>query len=250
MSESNVVIETIDKSDNGIVELNITYENADSHGQLTLKCLDAMRKERQLCDVILTIEGHELFAHRALLSCHSNYFRELFLQDENDTSNKRQIYYEIDGIEYMPFKLIMQFIYQGSFQLTSDLVPIVYSTANQLKFESIVHACSNYLARQLNPENCLSIRLMAMDDDLREKATECIQTNFADVLQTREFHMLPSIKLELVDPTISHSMIMSDLVLNWIVQQVRKDNGSIQELGEYVKKEKKTRERRKNSLIF
>lgn len=112
---SNVVIETNENNDNDIAELNIRYENSDSHGLLTLKCLDAMRKERQLCDVILTIEGHELFAHRALLSCHSNYFRELFLQDENDNLNKRQIYYQIDGIEHIPFKLIMQFIYQGRF---------------------------------------------------------------------------------------------------------------------------------------
>ncbi len=39
---------------------------------------------------------------------------------------------------------------------------------------------------------------MAMDDDLRSKATECIQNNFFSVLETREFHALPSIKLELV----------------------------------------------------
>jgi len=37
-----------------------------------------------------------------------------------------------------------------------------------------------------------------MDDDLRMKATECIQRNFIAVLETREFHLLPTIKLELV----------------------------------------------------
>jgi hypothetical protein len=37
-----------------------------------------------------------------------------------------------------------------------------------------------------------------MDDDLRTKATECIQTNFLAVLETRQFHTLPTIKLELV----------------------------------------------------
>jgi hypothetical protein len=39
---------------------------------------------------------------------------------------------------------------------------------------------------------------MAVDDDLRNKATECIEKNFFAVLETREFHALPSIKLELV----------------------------------------------------
>ncbi len=41
-------------------------------------------------------------------------------------------------------------------------------------------------------------RLLAMDDDLRMKATESIQTKFMDVLDTREFHLLPTIKLEFI----------------------------------------------------
>ncbi|CAF4490943.1 unnamed protein product, partial [Rotaria magnacalcarata] len=68
-----------------------------------------MRKERQLCDVILTVEGHELFVHRAVLSCHSNYFLELFVNDEKDTSTKKQIYYQLDGLEHPALKLIIQF---------------------------------------------------------------------------------------------------------------------------------------------
>jgi hypothetical protein len=82
--------------------------------------------------------------------------------------------------------------------LTSDLVPKVYLAAHQLRVETIFKACSNYLAQQLNASNCLSVRLMAIDDELRDKATECIQSQFFAVLQTREFHLLPSIKLELV----------------------------------------------------
>jgi hypothetical protein len=116
MSETTasvVVIEPIENIDNETLELNVKYENLNIYGIQTLKCLDAMRKERQLCDVILTVEGHELFAHRALLSCHSNYFLELFLYDEIDTSTKKQIYYQIDGLEHNSLKLIIQFIYQG-----------------------------------------------------------------------------------------------------------------------------------------
>lgn len=112
MSET-VVIEPVENIDNETVQLNVKYENLNIHGLQTLKCLDAMRKERQLCDVILTVEGHEVFAHRALLSSHSNYFLELFLTDEIDTSTKKQIYYQIDGVEHESLKLIIRFIYEG-----------------------------------------------------------------------------------------------------------------------------------------
>jgi hypothetical protein len=39
---------------------------------------------------------------------------------------------------------------------------------------------------------------MAMDDDLRAKATECIQNKFLAVVETREFNALLSLKLELI----------------------------------------------------
>ena len=37
-----------------------------------------------------------------------------------------------------------------------------------------------------------------MDDDLKEKATEFIQKNFNSILDTREFHAIPTIKAELI----------------------------------------------------
>ena len=86
----------------------------------------------------------------------------------------------------------------SSFSLTPDMVTNVYLAAFQLRVETIFKACSNYLAEQLNEHNCLSTRLMAVDDELRTKATECIQANFFAVLETREFYTLPSVKLELI----------------------------------------------------
>ncbi len=53
----------------------------------------------------------------------------------------------------------------------------------------------------------LGTRLLAMDDDLRMKATECIQENFVEVLETREFHLLPTIKLELVGMNTKRKII-------------------------------------------
>ncbi|CAF0777365.1 unnamed protein product [Rotaria sp. Silwood1] len=231
---SQVVIEFQEPSDNETPRLSLKYKNSNIHGIQTLKCLDAMRKERQLCDVILMVEGHELFAHRALLSCHSNYFLELFLHDENDTSTKKQIYYQIDGIEHIVLKLIIQFIYCGRFFLTSEMVPKIYLAAYQLRMETLFKACSNHLSEQLTEDNCLSTRILAMDDDLRTKANECIQNNFTAVLETRECLSLPTIKLELIDSKVLKPKMMCDLVINWIVQQLCKDNSNLQGLYECI----------------
>lgn len=116
MSEptSIVVIESLELIDTELPELILKYQNDQTHGMQTLKCLDAMRRERQLCDVILMVEGHELFAHRSVLSCHSNYFFELFLDEENQRpTKKQQLYYPLDGSEYGSLQMIIQFIYTG-----------------------------------------------------------------------------------------------------------------------------------------
>lgn len=89
---------------------------------------------------------------------------------------------------------------------------------------------------------------MAVDDELRDRATECIKTNFLDVLETREFHLLPSIKLELIgkmilrifvrlfqlDYLVNNVQHMSELILYWILQRMQRDHQTIQELSEYV----------------
>jgi hypothetical protein len=46
-----------------------------------------------------------------------------------------------------------------------------------------------------------------MDDDLRTKASECISDNFTALLETREFHSLPTIKLELIGKTNKISFV-------------------------------------------
>lgn len=111
-----VVIEPCQSADNiddQIQSLTIGYSMQDQHGVQMLKYLNALRKERQLCDVVLMVEGRELFAHQALLSCHSNYFLEYFLENEHAHPNKTQIHCPMDHFEYLPIKLILQFIYEG-----------------------------------------------------------------------------------------------------------------------------------------
>ncbi|CAF1494420.1 unnamed protein product, partial [Didymodactylos carnosus] len=89
--------------------------DCSQHGTITLERLNTLRKQRQLCDVVLTVEGQEIFAHRSVLCCHSRYFMELFLNDEAITndSTKKQIYYQLDGLEYGAVKELIRFMYHG-----------------------------------------------------------------------------------------------------------------------------------------
>ncbi|CAF3531035.1 unnamed protein product, partial [Rotaria sp. Silwood2] len=65
------------------------------------------------------------------------------------------MYYQIDGVEHVALKLIIQFIYRGSIFLTSEMVRKIYLAAYQLRMEILFKACSNYLSEQLTEHNCL-----------------------------------------------------------------------------------------------
>lgn len=48
--------------------------------------LDDMRRNQQLCDVILEVEGKQFPVHRVILAANSLYFRALFTNGMHETS--------------------------------------------------------------------------------------------------------------------------------------------------------------------
>ncbi|CAF1096974.1 unnamed protein product [Didymodactylos carnosus] len=117
--------------------------------------------------------------------------------------------------------------------LTAEMVPKVYTHAYELRVSTVTKACSSFLVEQLTEKNCL-VRLLAMDDELRSKAESYISNNFAAILETREFHTLPTIKVELIGLTHVKITVVGELIMDWLLQQLVQDNKTIQELGEYV----------------
>ena len=68
-------------------------------------------------------------------------------------------------------------------KVPSHLLPHVYTLAYHLSIENIVHVCAQYLTRLLNVDNCLSIRSFALDENLIEASSECIEKNIDYILQ-------------------------------------------------------------------
>ena len=70
-------------------------------------------------------------------------------------------------------------------KVPSHLLPHVYTLAYHLSIENIVHVCAQYLTRLLNVDNCLSIRSFALDENLIEASSECIEKNIEYILQLK-----------------------------------------------------------------
>ena len=48
---------------------------SDKHPRQTLEVINLLRKQRELCDVVLVVGSKKIYAHRVILSACSPYFR-------------------------------------------------------------------------------------------------------------------------------------------------------------------------------
>lgn len=51
---------------------------SDKHPRVVLNEVSALRRHRELCDVVLNVGSRKIFAHRVVLSACSPYFRAMF----------------------------------------------------------------------------------------------------------------------------------------------------------------------------
>jgi hypothetical protein len=90
------------------------------------------------------------------------------------------------NLDYEALKICIEYIYTSKLKVPSYLLPHVYTLAYHLSFENIVNACSQYLIKHLNVDNCLSIRSFALDENLIQSSTECIEKNIEYILQLNQ----------------------------------------------------------------
>ena len=149
--------------------------------------------------------------HRQLLFCLSDYLRNFLSGGHhhyvkiNSIINHNNYQYHTNGIDstksqthdeetinhinqnldYQALKICIDYMYTSELKVPSHLLPHVYTLAYHLSIESIVQVCAQYLSRLLNVDNCLSIRSFALDENLIEASSECIEKNIEYILQLR-----------------------------------------------------------------
>lgn len=60
---------------------------AQKHSSNILEIMNILRKNKELCDVVLLVGDHEIFAHRVVMAACSPYFRAMFT---NELAESRQ----------------------------------------------------------------------------------------------------------------------------------------------------------------
>lgn len=108
-----------------------------THPSTLLQRANQMRLAGTLCDVIITVDGQEFPAHRAVLACTSKMFEILF--------NRSSLRYALDFLSPKTFQQILEYAYTASLQATAeDLDDLLYA-AEILEIEYLEEQCLKVL---------------------------------------------------------------------------------------------------------
>ncbi|XP_065676838.1 kelch-like protein 12 isoform X1 [Hydra vulgaris] len=170
----------------------------ENHLKDVLKRVDSLRHHGQLgfCDVILRLDGHEFSAHKIILASCSDYFYAMF--NGNMKESKEKII-EINSVSLDVMKLVLNFIYTGSIQLSNDNVEDVLQAANLMLIKSLKDVCCRFLETLLTVNNCLGMQKFSESyacENLFSITTNFIHENFGYVMDCDEFLQMQAAQLE------------------------------------------------------
>ncbi|XP_041483776.1 kelch-like protein 24 isoform X2 [Lytechinus variegatus] len=114
----------------------------------------AMRGALELTDMKLCAGDTEFPCHRILLAASSPFFRALLtgpMREESRTT------FDMKDTCSSTLNLLLDFMYTGKLRITEENVQDVLVSANYLLLGRLVDACSDFLRRQLDFQNCFEM---------------------------------------------------------------------------------------------
>ncbi|XP_078702857.1 kelch-like protein diablo [Branchiostoma floridae x Branchiostoma belcheri] len=165
------------------------------HALRLIESLDELRQRNELCDVILSVDGQDIPAHRVVLAAVSPYFNAMFTHKVKES---REYIVKLKDMEANAIEEIVKFAYKGHVQVTQENVQAILNAASLLQLHKVQDICCDFLKKELDPSNCLGIRNFAGTRgcfDLKNTADMFTQQRFEEVCQHEEFLQLPKEQL-------------------------------------------------------
>ncbi|ESO08162.1 hypothetical protein HELRODRAFT_98278 [Helobdella robusta] len=194
---------------------------SEKHSKFVLEVVSMLRKNRELCDVVLIVGQKKIFGHRVILSACSPYFHAMFT---GELAESRQTEVTIRDVDENAMELLLDFCYTSSIVIEESNVQTLLPAACLLQLAEIQDVCCDFLQKQLDPTNCLGIRAFADTHacrDLLRKADKYTQQHFPAVMESEEFLLLPVNQLVDIISSEELNVQSEELVFNAIMAWVR-----------------------------
>ncbi len=108
------------------------------------KSLNDLRKEKQLCDVVINVGGKAFNAHKNVLAARSSYFFAMFTSGFREAAESEV---NIDGKAEI-FEFILEFVYTGVIKISPETVLELLEMACYMQLTDASQYIADYIQRE------------------------------------------------------------------------------------------------------
>lgn len=147
-------------------------------------CINKFRLENLFCDVVIKLKEDSIYAHGAVLSAHSSYFKKDLL------CNKGVTVIDLTELDPSAVKACIEYIYTGEIIVNFEVLEGILRAALLLKLNEVESECMTLLKNSVGPEGSMFVRNIASTFGFEEllKSAELYITTFTmKVVEAEKF---------------------------------------------------------------
>lgn len=141
-------------------------------------------ESQKFSDVILSVNGREFYAHKAILAARSLVFSAMF---EHEMEEKKQNRVAITDMDHEVLREMLRFIYTGKAPNLEKMADDLLAAADKYALERLKVMCEEALCSNLSVETATDVLILAdmhSADQLKAHAIDFINTHAGDVMDT------------------------------------------------------------------
>ncbi|XP_028285573.1 kelch-like protein 10 [Parambassis ranga] len=183
-----------------------------------------LREQGLLCDAVIRVEDDDFPIHRVILVKYP-YFRALFTCLSEADNNV----YSIPDISSDMMKLIIEFAYTGSVNMTESNARRLFMAAYSLNIVKLVQICCSFFEKTLRPDNCIGIWQFTKNyhaPELQLKAFHYVLSHFEEVAFGEEFLQLSAQDVSDIisrdNLNVRQEAAVFEAIIRWITHEPKK----------------------------
>ena len=146
------------------------YQNSSKYGDI-MKILKDQRDKGRYCDVIFSFEKKEIYVHSCVLAANSPYFDMQLEEQYSDSSFKRMRPLIFPSTDFQVAESLIHYMYTSSLGIATEIVEELIRVADRLGMADVLQYCSEHLVKNLNVNNWLKVKLLAVQYKLESVIT-------------------------------------------------------------------------------
>ncbi|GIZ05260.1 protein roadkill [Caerostris extrusa] len=155
-------------------------------------------EDKKFSDVVISANGQEFFAHKAILAARSPVFAAMF---QHDMEEKKQNRVEIYDMEADVLKEMLRFIYTGRSSNLGNMPDDLLAAADKYALDRLKVLCEEELCQNLSIETVAEALILAdlhNADQLKGHALDFVNSHATDVMETTGWKTMLQVRPHLV----------------------------------------------------